>query len=160
MTIQLQFRFICSECWHFHGLLLKTWLTCRKSTMFVQSLCSLSLLYSHILPSARGTPVMSASPIVWQHLQRTDPSVDTACCIVPGTRIRVTSTSVRVVGQLQHCCWAPATQVAIGHVALLTPWSTLLATVLASSCWNNQLSHSRFNVSRQKYWLKITIGLK
>lgn len=91
MNIQLQFWFICSDCWHFHGLLLKTWLTCRKSTMFVQSLCSLSLLHTHILPSARGALVMSASPIIWQHLRRTDPSVNTAWFVTPGTRAGVTS---------------------------------------------------------------------
>lgn len=89
MNIQLQFWFICSDCWHFHGLLLKTWLTCGKSMMFVQSLCTLSLLHTHILLSARGTLVMSASSIIWQCRQRTDPSVNTVGFITPGTRIWV-----------------------------------------------------------------------
>lgn len=90
MNTQLQFWFICSDCWHFHGLLLKTWLTCRKSTMFVQSLGSLSPLHTHILPSVRGALVMSASPIIWQHLQRTDPSANTMGFKKPAARIWVT----------------------------------------------------------------------
>lgn len=45
------------------------------------------------------------------------------------------------------------------RAALLTPLSPSLSTVPASSCHNNQLSHSRFAISRQKYWLKITEAL-